>query len=72
MKNLWIFLKNLNMADVDPVVSKYFSDLSKKRKNNRGGFNDPAIQAKIAKIKKEKRDRKTVPDLPPSDTTPKK
>lgn len=40
---------------VPPEVSKYMSSLSKKRKKSVGGFASPEVQAKIKKIKHEKK-----------------
>lgn len=40
---------------VDPAISKWYSDISKKRKENVGGFKNPEVQKKIqaAKLKKK-------------------
>lgn len=41
--------------NLHPEVSKYMSDLNRRRKNKRGGFNDPKVQAQIQAKRKAKK-----------------
>lgn len=38
---------------VDPEISKYFSELNKKRKNKAGGFSNPEVQKKALEKRKQ-------------------
>jgi hypothetical protein len=40
------------MNDISPEVSKYFSELAKKRKDNKRGFSDPMIVKKALETRK--------------------
>lgn len=40
---------------VDPAISKWYSDISKKRKENVGGFKNPEVQKKIQAAKAKKK-----------------
>jgi len=39
----------------DAEIRQYMSEMSKKRKVFKGGFNSPEVQEKIRKIKREKK-----------------
>lgn len=50
------------MDNIDPKVSKYFSDLARKRKDNKRGFSDPkVVQRAIEKRRQNQAAKKNDP-----------
>lgn len=54
----------LNKSD----ISKYFSDINKRRKNKVGGFSDPEVRKKALENREAKRVQPEKPILPDSQT----